>query len=161
VAVRVDGALAVPEVGEHARQQLVRLGASRVGVDELAHEALGAPRLVAVDQHLGEHGQRFDVAGMQLEHALQHADTGLPVALPLELRSRLAVLGERLVGEALLLQQLGDLEPARGVRGVEARHAAQQVERLALAPVAVVGVRSGLQRRHRFRHQTESLVEIG
>ena len=63
--------------------------------------------------------------------------------------------------QVLLAQQLGDLDPARGVARIDRRHLAQQLERLALLALLVVAVGRRLQRVDRLRGEAHALVELG
>ena len=161
LAERVDRAVLVAEIGEHMRQQFVRFGARGIEFDELAGEALGAFRLASFQPQVDQRVVGLEMIGGQLEDALQDTRARFPVALAFQLGSGFGELGQRLGRESLLQQQFGDLQATRRVGRVETGHAPQQIERLALAAVALVGLGGGLQRDHRLGAETEPLVQIG
>ena len=105
--------------------------------------------------------ERLDVVGLELEETPVDLAGRLHVALPLELLADLRVLGDGLLGEPLLSEQLGDLEPTHRIGRVHGRHLAQQGERFVLPSLTVMAVRRRLQRADRLGGEPHPLVEIG
>ena len=98
--------------------------------------------------------------GLQLEDAAVDPALGFEVALAAELLRHLVVLEYRLGDHFALAQQLGDLDPTRGVGRIDVRHLSQQLERLALLAGTVVAVRRGLERVDGLGGETHALVQL-
>ncbi len=117
--------------------------------------------LVAVEQETREALRGLDALRIHLEDSLEDGDLGFPVVLARGFLDDRVVLRDRLVLQVFLGEEVGHLESARHVRGVERRHLSQQVEGVASFALALVAVGGGLERGHGFRNQSEPLVQLG
>ena len=119
---------------------------------------LGEVTIQKVAAHENECGRTL---GLDLQNPLQHRRSGLSRPLPLEFCVRTLVLGDRLLVQVLLVQQIGDLDSTRRIARIETRHPAQQFKGVVFLAFSVQTVCGGLERLDRFRVEPHALVEFG
>jgi hypothetical protein len=156
------GKIALPaRLSADLRQKLVAIGLGWKRLDHGFGNRPGLTPLPLRDQGRAQGDLRLHAVRHELQDPAENLDPPFPVPLAVELRSDFLVLGQRLLRATLLPQQLGHLEPVGGVRGIQGRHLPQQVERLVLVALAVVGVGGGLKRLHGVRPESQALIELG